>query len=166
MARHKKIQTEEQEDPEMNISSMIDCCFLLLIYFLVATSLVSEKKLDISIPSSQQSASSKKPPVDPGRIVISGDGSVTWNGDISVGEAYNPDLEPGTDEYRSQRELDQLVEQLTTHRELAESAQAEPIVMLVGAGSTPHQRIVDVMAALAKAGIHSVGISTAEADGN
>ena len=53
MARHKQIVTEEQGDPEMNISSMIDCCFLLLIYFLVATSLVSEKKLDMSIPGNQ-----------------------------------------------------------------------------------------------------------------
>lgn len=166
MARHKKIQTEEQEDPDMNISSMIDCCFLLLIYFLVATSLVSEKKLDISIPASEQSSSSKKPPVDPGRIQISADGSVTWNGDISVGEAYDPDLKPGTSEYRAQRELDQLVEQLTTLKDLADSASAEPIVMLTGAPSTPHQRIVDVMAALAKAGIHSVGISTATGEGS
>ena len=48
MARHKKIETEEQGDPEMNISSLIDCCFLLLIYFLVATTLVSEKKIDMA----------------------------------------------------------------------------------------------------------------------
>lgn len=60
MARHKNIKTEEQEDPEMNISSMIDCCFLLLIYFLVATSLVSEKKLDISIPA--QETTNSTPP--------------------------------------------------------------------------------------------------------
>ena len=86
MARHKQIKTEEQEDPEMNISSMIDCCFLLLIYFLVATSLVSEKKLDISIPASTQSQSSQKPPVEPGRIVLRADGSVTWNGDMNVAE--------------------------------------------------------------------------------
>ena len=50
MARHKSRPVEEQGEPEMEISSMIDCCFLLLIYFLVATSLVSEKKLDVNIP--------------------------------------------------------------------------------------------------------------------
>ena len=57
MARRKQIQTEEQGDPEMEISSMIDCCFLLLIYFLVATSLVSEKKFDMALPAGQSSSS-------------------------------------------------------------------------------------------------------------
>lgn len=162
MARHKRITTEEQEDPEMNISSLIDCVFLLLIYFLVATSLVSEKKLDISIPSSESTPSSQKPPVDPGRITLRADGSVTWNNDMTVADAYNPDAQPGTPEYTAQRKMDQLVEQLKILKDLATSVQAEPIVMLNGAASTPHQRIVDVMSALAEADIHSVGISTAE----
>ena len=160
MARHKKIQTEEQGEPEMEISSMIDCCFLLLIYFLVATSLVSEKKLDISIPSQDKSTSSQKPPVDPGRINVRADGSVTWNDDLPVAEAYNPEAQPGSSEYHAQRNLEQLVEQLKELKMQAESVQAEPIVMLQGAPATPHQRIVDVMAALAAAGIRSVGIST------
>ena len=77
MARHKQLQTEEQGDPEMNISSLIDCVFLLLIYFIVATSLVSEKKLDISIPATEGQASSK-PPLDPGKISVRGDGTTFW----------------------------------------------------------------------------------------
>ena len=36
----------------------------------------------------------------------------------------------------------------------------EPIVMVNGAPTTPHQRIVDVMAALAEADIHTVGLNT------
>ena len=162
MARHKQIKTEEQGEPEMEISSMIDCCFLLLIYFLVATSLVSEKKLDISIPAQTPENSNQKPPVDPGRITVKTDGSVAWNDDLVVAEAFNPDAKPGTAEYRAQRRLDQLVEQLTQLRNMAESVQTEPIVMLSGAPNTPHQRIVDVMAALAEARIHSIGINTAD----
>ena len=161
MARHKQIKTEEQGEPEMEISSMIDCCFLLLIYFLVATSLVSEKKLDISIPANTP-PSSQKPPVEPGRISVRSDGSVFFNDDMPVGEAYNPDAKPGTSEYRTQRSLSDLVTALKEIKMQAESLQAEPIVMLTGAPATPHQRIVDVMAALAEAGIHSVGISTAD----
>jgi hypothetical protein len=33
MARHKKIQAPEEDEPGLDISSLIDVCFLLLIYF-------------------------------------------------------------------------------------------------------------------------------------
>lgn len=163
MARHKKIQTEEQGEPEMEISSMIDCCFLLLIYFLVATSLVSEKKLDVSIPGNAAS-SGPPPPLEPGRISVAADGSVLWNGDMPVGTAYDPTAKAGTSAYYEQRNLESLVEALKTLRDQANAADTEPIVMVTGAATTPHQRIVDVMAALAQADIHTVGLNTASAE--
>ena len=163
MARRKKIDAPEEEEMTSNISSMIDCCFLLLIYFLVATSLVSEKKLDINIPVSQPS-SSQKPKVDPGNIYVSSSGVVTWNKDLTVGEAYDSSLQPGTPAYLQQRRMDSLVESLKLLKEQAEAVEASPVVMLHGSGKAPHQRIVDVMAALAEADIHSVGLSTAAED--
>lgn len=42
MARHKKLEPIEDEDPKLDISSLIDVCFLLLIYFIVATSLIQD----------------------------------------------------------------------------------------------------------------------------
>lgn len=160
MARNKKIAPPEEEEMSSNISSMIDCCFLLLIYFLVATSLVSEKKLDISIPPPSSGASSSKPKVDPGNIYVTSSGVVTWNKDLTVGEAYDPTLEPGTPAYLAQRRMDSLVESLKLLKEQADAVDASPVVMLHGAAKAPHQRIVDVMAALAEADIHSVGLST------
>lgn len=160
MARHKKIVTEEQGDPEMNISSMIDCCFLLLIYFLVATSLVSEKKLDVSIPGSA-AGSGTPPPLEPGRITVKGDGSVLWNGDMPVGVPYDPSAKPGTNAYHEQRTMESLVEALKTLHDQAQAADTTPIVMVTGDPTAPHQRIVDVMAALAEADIHTVGLNTA-----
>lgn len=159
MARHKKIQTEEQGEPEMEISSMIDCCFLLLIYFLVATSLVSEKKLDMNIPG-QQASGGTPPPLEPGRIQVAANGSVTWNGELPVGNAYDPTAKPGTSAYHEQRNLEQLVEQLKALKDQAVAADTEPIVMVAGDPTAPHQRIVDVMAALAAADIHTVGLNT------
>ncbi|MBR5887892.1 MAG: biopolymer transporter ExbD [Akkermansia sp.] len=160
MARHKKIQAPEEEEMTSNISSMIDCCFLLLIYFLVATSLVSEKKLDISIPPPSDGSSSKKPKVDPGNIYVTKAGVVTWNEGLTVGEAYDPSLEPGTPAYLQQRQMESLVESLKMLKDQADSVDTTPVVMLHGAAGAPHQRIVDVMAALSEAGIHSVGLST------
>ena len=164
MARRKKIDAPEEEEMTSNISSMIDCCFLLLIYFLVATSLVSEKKLDINIPASTQASTSQKPKVDPGNIYVSSSGVVTWNKDLTVGEAYDSSLKPGTPAYLQQRRMDSLVESLKLLKEQAEAVEASPVVMLHGSGKAPHQRIVDVMAALAEADIHSVGLSTAAED--
>lgn len=59
MARHKKLEAVEDEDPKLDISSLIDVCFLLLIYFIVATSLIQERKLDMSMPGQ---AMAKTPP--------------------------------------------------------------------------------------------------------
>lgn len=170
MSRHKQIQTEEQGDPEMNISSLIDCVFLLLIYFIVATSLVSEKKLDISIPATEGQASSK-PPLDPGKISVRSNGVVYWNGDLQVADAYDSTLadrmktDPSAAEaYRAQRRMEQLVEQLKLLKDQATAIDTNPVVLLEGDPQAAHQRIVDVMAALAEADIHSVGLSTAKAD--
>ncbi|MFI3243392.1 MAG: biopolymer transporter ExbD [Akkermansia sp.] len=160
MARHRKRTTEDQSDPAMDISSMIDCCFLLLIYFLVATTLVSEKKLDISIPGSSSGTSSEKAPLEPGRIDIKSDGSVFWNTDMSVAPAFDPDAQPGTPEYSEQRHIDELVDALKLLKDQAVAASTTPIVIMTGDAAAPHQRVVDVMAALATAGIRTVGLNT------
>ncbi len=160
MARRKRIQTEEGNGIEMNISSLIDCVFLLLIYFIVATSLVSEKKLDISIPGSESSGG-EPPPVEPINIRVSADGSV-YSNDMQVGDPYNAEAKSGTPEYRNQRRMDGLIDALVELKNLADSAGTTPIVVMKGSPQAPHQRIVDVMASLAEADIHTVGLNTSE----
>ncbi len=161
MARRKKIEGPGEEEITSNISALIDCVFLLLMYFIACTSIVSEKKLDISIPGrGEPTSGGAPPPLDPGNIQVRGDGSVYWNQDMQVGEAYDPTAEPGTAAYREQRRMETLVESLKMLKSQADTAGVAPIVMLTGAAAAPHQRIVDVMAALAEADIHSVGLST------
>ncbi len=172
MARRKQRPVEEQEDPEMNISSMIDACFLLLIYFLVATSLVQEKKLDMAIPGSS-AASGTPPPIEPGRIRVEGSGAVFWMGsgnNLPVGDALTildrQGVPKPTDSnyktYTNERNLDALVEQLKELKSQAQSAGQEPVVQIIADGDVCHQRIVDVMGALALADIHTVGLQCPE----
>ncbi len=160
MARRKKKEGPPEENVESSISSLIDCVFLLLMYFIACTSIVSEKKLDISIPGTGQSSGGAPPPLDPGNISVRGDGSVYWNSEMQVGEAYDSNAEAGTQAYREQRKMETLVENLKLLKGQADTAGVAPIVMLTGAAAAPHQRIVDVMAALAEADIHTVGLST------
>ncbi len=160
MARRKQREAEPEEEPQMNMSSMMDACFLLLIYFIVATSLVSEKRLSVSLPGGE-STGGTPPPLEPGRIKIEANGSVYWNGDMAMAGPMDPTLKPRTPEYREQRQMGELVEALKNLAEAAKAADTTPIVMVEGATATPHQRIVDVMAALSEAGITTVGLNTA-----
>ena len=53
MARHKKAQPVEDDEPGLDISSLIDVCFLLLIYFIVTTTIQKkEQDLNMGLPSS------------------------------------------------------------------------------------------------------------------
>ena len=163
MARRKARAVEPEEEPQMNMSSMMDACFLLLIYFIVATSLVSEKRLSVSLPG-QSAGSGTPPPLEPGRVRVEASGAVYWNGDMPMGGAMNPMLTPRTPEYKEERQLNELVEALKNLAEQAKAADTNPIVMVEGAPATPHQRIVDVMAALSEAGINTVGLNTSASE--
>ena len=52
MARKKIAEALEDDEPGLDISSLIDVCFLLLIYFLVTTTIQPrEQDLRMSLPA-------------------------------------------------------------------------------------------------------------------
>ena len=56
MARHKRRAKEAASEPELDISSLIDVCFLLLIYFLVTSTITPrEQDLGMSLPAANPS---------------------------------------------------------------------------------------------------------------
>lgn len=171
MARHKKFEAPPEEDPVLDISSLIDCCFLLLIYFLVATTIVQERKLDIEIPATQPN-SATPPKLQPGNIKILADGSIEWGkGDtkLQVGPP-DPGYDPKTQQtkYAEIRRCPQLVEQLKELKSTADAAggEAKAIVLLNADPNSKHQRLMDVMAALTEAGIKSVGLNKVADEAN
>ena len=162
MARRKQIQTEEQGDPEMEISSMIDCCFLLLIYFLVATSLVSEKKIDIVIPAPGQPSSSNSD-IKPFDIMVGEDNSVKFKNGTTETTVVNGNVlvtDPSKEaEYFNDRNLKDLVEALKSlnGEGTTDPSKVKP-VSLSGHPRAKQQRIMDVMSALARAKITALEI--------
>jgi len=50
MKKKKELQEKIVEDQEMNISPLIDCVFLLLIFFMVTTVFVELKGLTVDLP--------------------------------------------------------------------------------------------------------------------
>lgn len=148
MARHKKLQAAEDENPGLDISSLIDVCFLLLIYFIVATSLIQERKLDMSMPG-ERSSTDTPSPIEPALIRILKDSSVYWGKDNSLLLDNNPD----------NHNLSTLVQQLEAKKQEASAVGAKPVVQLWVEGDVPHQRVIDVMNALTEAGITTVALT-------
>ena len=50
------LNTRAREEPEVNLTSLIDVVFLLLIFFMVSTSFVKESRLTITLPEAQSVA--------------------------------------------------------------------------------------------------------------
>ncbi|MCX7847146.1 MAG: biopolymer transporter ExbD [bacterium] len=125
---------------ELNISSMVDMTFLLLMYFLVTASLkIEESELRVQIPIDQQMEQQQR--VDtPEEVVVDvfENGEIWWNG------------QP-TDTV----EDDGLPELKATLAEL-KAAYPEQAVVVRGQRATKHRRVVAVLNACAYAGIEQI----------
>jgi biopolymer transport protein ExbD len=74
-----KIETGDMEDPDLNVSSLIDMVFLLLVYFMaVATFVATEGDLGIKLPGMLQQADAVDLP-DEQIIEIKENGAVFLN---------------------------------------------------------------------------------------
>jgi len=147
MARHKKMQPPEEDEPGLDISSLIDVCFLLLIYFLVTTQIVKkEQELSTSLPSV---APSETPPdLAPLLILLEGNGNVSLkdeSGNIQLMESDS-----------DSRELPNLGKRLDLHKSVADTASQKALVQIRVAGDTVQQRVIDVLNALAGAKITEI----------
>jgi biopolymer transport protein ExbD len=146
MARHKRYHEPEESNPKLDISSLIDICFLLLIYFLVTSTIVPrESDLGMSLPSA--SPSTEVPPIEPMFIRIESNGAI-YTG-VGAGQQMMD-----TDE--SSRDVPLLSASLLSYSQAARAASSTPLVQIYADGSATQQRIVDVLNALAGAGISSV----------
>lgn len=147
MARHRKYQSAEESLPALDISSLIDVCFLLLIYFLVATT-IQKKEVDVplALPSSAPS-DAEMPDIDPLFIKVDANGAV-FAGAGSSAQLLDTDT--------SVRMLPLLSQQLSLYVTGANSGGKKPLVQMWVDGAANQQRVIDVLNALVGAGISSV----------
>ena len=78
MARHRRVTNLEEDKPELSISPLIDICFLLLIYFLVTTT-IKQKERDNSMALPSAAPSEAQPDIQPFFIKVSSDGHIFAN---------------------------------------------------------------------------------------
>jgi biopolymer transport protein ExbD len=138
MKRQKSTTTPDA--PSLDISSLIDVCFLLLIYFLVATTLQkSETDLGLKLPDRRE-IDPTMPDLDP--LLI----RVASSGGIMVGEDKNAQL---MDQDENSRNLPLLTSWLKSYADSARAAGKEPIVQIWVDREARQQRVIDVLNTLA-----------------
>ncbi len=145
MARHIRSEALEEDEPELNISSLIDICFLLLIYFLVTTT-IKKKEQDLQMALPSAAPSDQQPDIKPMFIKIDINGAIY----VNTGPAQEIlDTDGGS------RDVPQLLQRLSMYK-AAMSGDAQPLVQLYVEGEAKQQRVVDVLNALAKENITKV----------
>ena len=135
------LKTSIDEPPTLNLTSMIDVLFLLIIFFMAGTQFTElERNVALQIP---QVSDVKNLSATPQRYTI----SVYRDGQISL------DREVVT--------LEQLTQRLTARRQ----SEARLGVLVRGDGEGSFQNIASVLAACRQAGISDLGISVRLAQG-
>lgn len=148
MARRKRGLSMEDDEPALDISSLIDVCFLLLIYFLVTSTIQPrEQDLPMTLPSNQKSDAEVE--IEPMLIAVQNSGS---GFSIVVNKTETLDTAVEGD----RRKLPRLFESLVTYNNLAKSNDTKPLVQLFIDPLVDQQTAMDVLNCLKGANINSV----------
>lgn len=146
MARHRRIDKPDEDKPELSISPLIDVCFLLLIYFLVTTT-IKQKERDNSMNLPTVQPSEAQPDIEPLFIRVAN------NGFIHLGTGQHAEtLE--TDP--SSTELPKLDARLKSYARGARTGKSEPVIQIFAEEEAKQQRIMSVIDLLKKHEIKTV----------
>lgn len=132
-----KLQARTDEEPELNLTSLIDVVFLLLIFFMVTTTFERQALVEIELP--EASAEPSQQSAAPLELVISEDGRYFL----------------GSNEVLNTR-VDTLIEAL----EQAAGGNRDQSLTIRGDRRTQLQAFVVAMDAAAQAGFGNVSIAT------
>lgn len=131
------------DSPEIPIAPMIDCVFLMLVYFMTTSSL-EKSEADLDCPAGQAGiAADPLPSVDEQQLALSGTGVVSWNG-----SAFSLLDGPAA--------LAGLQQRLEAFELTCRDAGSEPSLRLDPDPDAPHQALVFLLDAVTLAGIEKV----------
>ena len=142
-----KVDAIPSDEPALNVSSLIDMVFLLLVYFMATCSLVkSEGDLGIRLPGMVQQAVAVDMP-DEQMIEVRANGQVFLNG-----------REFGS---HDSQDLPDLVGVLLKYKAASDASKNKALITVAAEDKAKHQRVIDVLNACAEAGIENVTFSAA-----
>lgn len=139
MATKKRFQTDQIEEPSLDMSSLIDVSFLLLIYFLV-TSTLEPRESDLSMEMPTDSGKASSIQIDPLKIRLTAAGQITIAEQVMADDA-------------------QMEAELDRYKQLTDATDKQPLVIVASDDDAKQQRFVDLMNALARVGITTITLS-------
>ena len=143
-----KLRRPSEVQMKIDMTPMIDCVFLLLVFFMVGSTLHrQEADISFSLPGVAEQAESVEIP-DEQIIEIYSDGSVVRN-DLKFDTPTSSDLP-------------ELVETLKRFKETADANKTEALITIAPAATVKQQRVVDVLNACAVAKIANVSFAMEE----
>ncbi|MEM7145174.1 MAG: biopolymer transporter ExbD [Verrucomicrobiota bacterium] len=147
MGRKHTLKAEPDDEPELSIAPLIDVSFLLLIYFLVTSTLQKrEADLGLQLPTQNPDSSATDVQIDQMTIEVDAEGAVIVNSEV---------LDSNVDS----RDLPLLTGKLDEYKRIAELSQSKPLVVVAADDLSKGQRLVDVLNALADADITHVTLT-------
>ncbi|MFS0827910.1 ExbD/TolR family protein [Pseudomonas phoenicis] len=135
-------RNRRRENVDINLASLIDVVFVLLLFFVVTTTFTRENQLRVELP---ESVSATPPAAEPGRQV---EITISAEGVYSV----NNNLLPRSD-------LDTLIDAV---QRACAGDNTQPLLISAD-GKTPHQAVVTAMDAAGKLGFSQLRMTTVEA---
>lgn len=146
MARKNRSSIPENDEPGLDISSLIDVCFLLLIYFIVTTT-IKAKETDTNMELPSVAPSEDIPEIKPLFIRVASDGVIYLN----TGAA-----EESLDSDTTSFKMPLLASRLEIYAQQARAIGQEPLVQVYVEGEAKQQRAVTVIDTLRSKGISKV----------
>lgn len=127
------------EEPEVNLTSMIDVVFLLLIFFMVSTSFINEASLSVTLPTASSTPAPGEP--EPVEVTVGADGRYFFGGNELVNTG-----------------------RVALRQALLDAADADTdrVVVVRADARAPHQSVVTVMDVAGRAGFARISIVTAQ----
>ena len=135
-------RNRQRENVDINLASLIDVVFVLLLFFVVTTTFTRETQLRVELP---EAASAEQAPADQGKLV---EITISAEGVYSVNNHLLPKSDLAT--------LSEAIER--------ESGGDNKLPLAISAdGKTPHQAVVTAMDAAGKLGFSQLRMTTVEA---
>ena len=137
-----KFRRKPRENVEINLASLIDVVFILLLFFVVTTTFTRETQLKVDLPEAASGTPPEQTELKQLEVLIAADGSYSLNGQQLL-----------------KSDLDSLIAALQKE---SEGDHSLPLTISADA-KTPHQAVITAMDAAGKLGFAHLRITTVEA---